>query len=366
MGLHIPGTAFINPGTALRDALTRAAGRRILQITALGASPIAIGEMLDERSFVNAIAGLLATGGSTNHTMHLVAMARAAGIQLTWDDFADLSAVVPLLARIYPNGSADVNHFHAAGGLGFIIRELLDAGLLHEDVGTIMGPGLRAYTREPWLDNGALSWREVPATSLDDSIVRPVCRAFSADGGLKLVQGNMGRAVIKTSAVPSANHVIEAPAAVFDSQAASNRPSALAPWTGMSLWSSASRVRVPVACQNCTNSSPRSVSCRIRGIRLRWSPMVVCPAPLGKCQRLFTSVPNASLADRLPNCEMATSCVWMPRRVNWRRWWRKPTGTRGYQPRPMRRTTPMAGGRELFRLFRQYARTAEEGGSALL
>jgi phosphogluconate dehydratase len=156
MGLHIPGTAFINPGTALRDALTRAAGRRITQITALGPSPIPIGEMLDERSFVNTVVGVLATGGSTNHTMHLVAMARAAGIRLSWDDFSDLSAVVPLLACLSER-EYRVNHFHAAGGLGFIIRELLDAGLLHEDVSTVMGPGLRAYTREPWLDNGVLA-----------------------------------------------------------------------------------------------------------------------------------------------------------------------------------------------------------------
>jgi phosphogluconate dehydratase len=220
LGLHIPGSAFINPGTPLREALTRAAARRITEITALGSLPIAIGAMLDERSFVNANVGVLATGGSTNHTMHLVAMARAAGIQLTWDDFADLSAVVPLLARVYPNGSADVNQFHAAGGLSFVIRELLDAGLLHEDVETVMGPGLRAYTRDPGLDHGRLVWHAAPATPRDEGIVRPVSQPFSPDGGLKLVQGNLGRAVLKTSGVPSDRYVIEAPAAVFDSQAA--------------------------------------------------------------------------------------------------------------------------------------------------
>lgn len=220
MGLHLPGSAFINPGTPLRDALTAAAGKRICEITSLGNTPIGVGAMLDERSFVNAIVGLLATGGSTNHTLHLVAMARAAGIVINWDDFSDLSAVVPLLARVYPNGEADVNHFHAAGGLAFIIRELLDAGLLHGDVQTVMGDGLRHYTREPYLQDGQLAWRDAPATSLDRNVVRPVSEPFSPDGGLKLLQGKLGRAVIKTSAVPTDRHIIEAPAAVFDSQEA--------------------------------------------------------------------------------------------------------------------------------------------------
>ncbi|MFN4289375.1 MAG: phosphogluconate dehydratase [Permianibacter sp.] len=220
MGLHLPGSAFINPGTPLRDALTAAAGKRICEITSLGHTPIGVGAMLDERSFVNAIVGLLATGGSTNHTLHLVAMARAAGIVINWDDFNDLSAVVPLLARVYPNGEADVNHFHAAGGLAFVIRELLDAGLLHGDVQTVMGEGLRHYTREPYLQDGQLAWKEAPATSLDRNVVRPVSEPFSPDGGLKLLQGKLGRAVIKTSAVPTDRHIIEAPAAVFDSQEA--------------------------------------------------------------------------------------------------------------------------------------------------
>ncbi|MFZ5841740.1 MAG: phosphogluconate dehydratase [Pseudomonadota bacterium] len=220
MGLHLPGSAFINPGTPLRDALTAAAGKRICEITSLGNTPIGVGAMLDERSFVNAIVGLLATGGSTNHTLHLVAMARAAGIVVNWDDFSDLSAVVPLLARVYPNGEADVNHFHAAGGLAFVIRELLDAGLLHGDVQTVMGDGLRHYTREPYLQDDQLAWKDAPATSLDRNVVRPVSEPFSPDGGLKLLQGKLGRAVIKTSAVPTDRHIIEAPAAVFDSQEA--------------------------------------------------------------------------------------------------------------------------------------------------
>lgn len=220
MGLHLPGAAFVNPGTPLRDALTRAAGKRICEITSLGETHIPIGQMLDERSFVNAIVGLLATGGSTNHTLHLVAMARAAGVVINWDDFSDLSDVVPLLARVYPNGKADVNHFHAAGGLAFVMRELLDHGLLHEDVMTVAGSGLRAYTKEPFLLDGKLEWKMAPEKSLDENIVRPYQQSFSKDGGLKLLSGNLGRSVIKTSAVPDENRIIEAPAAVFDSQEA--------------------------------------------------------------------------------------------------------------------------------------------------
>ncbi|WP_211198035.1 phosphogluconate dehydratase [Permianibacter fluminis] len=220
MGLHLPGSAFINPGTELRAALTAAAGKRVCEITALGTTPIGVGVMLDERSFVNAIVGLVATGGSTNHTLHLVAMARAAGIIINWDDFSDLSAVVPLLARVYPNGDADVNHFHAAGGLAFVIRELLDAGLLHGDVQTVMGEGLHHYTREPFLQDGQLIWKDAAKISLDSNIVRTVSAPFSADGGLKLLQGNLGRAVIKTSAVPVERHIVEAPAMIFDTQEA--------------------------------------------------------------------------------------------------------------------------------------------------
>jgi phosphogluconate dehydratase len=365
--LHIPGTAFINPGTALRDALTRAAGRRITQITALGASPIPVGEMLDERSFVNAIVGLLATGGSTNHTMHLVAMARAAGIRLSWDDFSDLSAVVPLLARVYPNGSADVNHFHAVGGLGFIIRALLDAGLLHEDVGTIMGPGLRAYTREPWLDHGVLAWRDVPVTTPDDSIVRPVSRPFSADGGLKLVQGNIGRAVLKTSAVPSDRYVIEAPAAVFDSQEAvdqafiaglldrdvivvvrfqgpraSGMPELHRLVTPLGILQDKGYKVALVTDGRMSGSSGKvpaaihlSPECLMGGplAKLRDGDRVCLDVPAGKLEALVAETDwNMRTPAQLPDVS-GNAYGW---------------------------------GRELFGLFRQYARTAEEGGSALL
>lgn len=220
MGVHVPGSAFVPPNTPLRDALTRAATQRVAGNTALGASYRPLAAMIDERAVVNAIIGLLATGGSTNHTIHLIAIARAAGVLITWDDFSELSAVIPLLARIYPNGSADVNHFHAAGGMAFLIRELIGAGLLHADVQTVMGEGLGLYTLEPFLQGQELRWREAPQRSGDLTVLRPVSEPFSADGGLKLVQGNLGRAVIKTSAVQPQDRVVQAPARVFDSQEA--------------------------------------------------------------------------------------------------------------------------------------------------
>ena len=220
MGLHIPGSAFVPPNTPLRDALTAAAAQRAARITALGSEYLPLARMVDEAAIVNAIVGLLATGGSTNHTLHLVAMARCAGIAITWDDFSDLSTVVPLLTRIYPNGSADVNRFQMAGGMAFLIRELLDAGLLHDAVNTVMGRGLRAYAAEPWLDAGALAWRPAPAASGDLDVLRPASNPFSHHGGLRLLTGNLGRAVIKTSAMKAEHHVVEAPAVVFDDQEA--------------------------------------------------------------------------------------------------------------------------------------------------
>jgi phosphogluconate dehydratase len=215
MGLHVPGTAFVNPGNELRDALTREAVRTVLGIVK-GRRYGPIGRLVDERAIVNAMAVLLATGGSTNHLIHWVAVARSAGITIDWDDFAQLSAVVPLLARVYPNGSADVNQFQAAGGPGFVIRELLDAGLMHEDVLTVRGGGIREYTREPALTK-CLQWHDI-GPSRDTDIVRPATDPFSATGGLKLLTGNLGRCVIKVSAVPADRHVIEAPARVFDAQ----------------------------------------------------------------------------------------------------------------------------------------------------
>lgn len=220
MGLHVPGAAFINPGTPLRAALTSFAAQRVMSLTALGNEYTPVGRMIDERSFVNAIVGLHATGGSTNHTIHLIAMAAASGITLTWEDLADLAAITPLLCRIYPNGQADVNHFHAAGGTGFLIRELLEAGLLHEDVGTVMGQGLSAYIKEPYLENGELAWRDPPAESGNDKVLRGHANPFQPTGGLALLQGNLGQSVVKTSAVAPERHVIEAPCRVFHSQEA--------------------------------------------------------------------------------------------------------------------------------------------------
>lgn len=218
MGLHLPGAAFVNPNTPLRDALTAAAARRAAKISHLGGDYTPIAEVIDERAIVNGIVGLLATGGSTNHTIHLVAIARAAGIVIDWDDFAALSAVVPTLTKIYPNGSADVNHFHAAGGMGFLIRELLSNGLLHGDVRTVAGEGLARYAEEPHLRESRLVWEAAPAATGDAGVLRPVADAFSPDGGLKLLTGNLGRSVIKVSAVAPQNRVVKAPAVVFDDQ----------------------------------------------------------------------------------------------------------------------------------------------------
>jgi len=219
MGLHLPGASFVNPNTPLRDALTRAAAKRALSITALGNEYTPAGEVIDEKAIVNGIVGLHATGGSTNHTLHLVAMARAAGMRVTWDDFARLSEIVPLIARVYPNGLSDVNHFHAAGGMGFLIGSLLDNGLLHEDVRTVAGGGLESYRREAVLGaGGEAEWREAPARSHDENVLRPATNPFQASGGLKLLSGNLGRAVIKVSAVKEERHVVEAPAIVFSSQ----------------------------------------------------------------------------------------------------------------------------------------------------
>jgi phosphogluconate dehydratase len=218
MGLHVPGTAFVNPGNALREELTREAARTVLGIVkAKRFAPI--GLIVDEKAIVNAMVALLATGGSTNHLIHWVAVAHSAGIVIDWNDFSDLSDVVPTLAHVYPNGSADVNQFQAAGGPGLIIRELLDAGFMHEDVLTVREGGIREYTREPALAGDALAWHELGA-SKDESVVRPAAQPFSATGGLKLLQGNLGRSVIKVSAVPDDRHLIEAPARVFDSQEA--------------------------------------------------------------------------------------------------------------------------------------------------
>jgi phosphogluconate dehydratase len=219
MGLHVPGAAFVHPHETLRAALTREAVATVLQ-RVRGADFLPIGRMVDERVIVNAMVALLATGGSTNHLIHWVAVARAAGILIDWSDFAELSAATPLLARVYPNGQADVNQFQAAGGPGFVLRELMDAGLMHADVPAVSTRGLRAHAEMPTLQGDKLRWRALPPDSGDTHIVRPAVAPFSPSGGLKLLTGNLGRAVIKVSAVPEERHVIEAPARVFDSQEA--------------------------------------------------------------------------------------------------------------------------------------------------
>ncbi|MFN3724041.1 MAG: phosphogluconate dehydratase [Paracoccaceae bacterium] len=218
MGMHLPGSSFINPGTPLRDALTTAAVERAAQITALGNDFRPAGEILDERAYVNGLVGLMATGGSTNLVLHMPAMARASGVILDLQDFADLSDVVPLMAKVYPNGLADVNHFHAAGGLQFLINQLLDAGLLHPDAKTIAGEGLEAYRQEPTLKDGKLGWQDGARTSLNEKIVRPASDPFATTGGLKQLSGNLGRGVIKVSAVAPERHIVEAPVRIFHSQ----------------------------------------------------------------------------------------------------------------------------------------------------
>jgi phosphogluconate dehydratase len=218
MGLHLPGSAFVHPNTPLRDALVAAAPKRAIEIGHQTNAYTPMARVVDEKAIVNAIAGLLATGGSTNHTLHLVAMARAAGIVIDWQDFDELSKVTPLLARVYPNGSEDVNAFHAAGGMAFVVRQLLDAGLAHEDVTTVAGSGLRLYQQEPFLEDGRLVWREGPTQSLNRDILRPADDPFQPEGGIRLLTGGLGRAVIKTSAVKDENLVVEAPALVFQDQ----------------------------------------------------------------------------------------------------------------------------------------------------
>ncbi|MBU3078330.1 phosphogluconate dehydratase [Sphingomonas quercus] len=218
MGLHVPGAAFVNPGTRLRDALTAAATHRVAQIGRDGNDYRPFGRCIDEKAIVNAIVGLLATGGSTNHAIHLPAIARAAGIIIDWEDIDRLSAATPLIARVYPNGQADVNHFHAAGGMGYVIGALIDSGHLHRDIMTVSGADLGDYAKEPALDGDRLVWRDSPAAPLDDSILRPPANAFQPDGGMRLVQGNLGRATFKTSAVDPSRWTIEAPARVFSEQ----------------------------------------------------------------------------------------------------------------------------------------------------
>ena len=218
MGLHLPGSSFVNPYTPLRDALTAEAARQVVRLTRQGGEYTPLCRIIDEKAIVNSVVALNATGGSTNHTLHIPAFARAAGIYLTWQDMADISAVTPTLAKVYPNGQADVNHFHACGGVPFMVRTLLEAGLLHEDVHTVAGPGLARYTQEPFLDGARLVWREGPQQSLDRDILRGASEAFSPEGGLRVLTGNLGNGVAKVSAVAPEHQVVEAPARVFETQ----------------------------------------------------------------------------------------------------------------------------------------------------
>ena len=219
MGLQLPGSSFINPGTTLREAVTAAAVKQLVEVVIGSEKAMPLANIVDERAIVNGIVGLLATGGSTNHTIHLIAIARAAGLIINWQDMADLSDVVPLLCRIYPNGQADVNHFHAAGGMGFLIRSLLEAGLLHDDANTILGEkSLPRFAEEPFFNNDQVNWRKGPDSSGDDSILRAASKPFSANGGLRLLTGNLGRSVIKTSAVKPEHRKVCAKAIVLDDQ----------------------------------------------------------------------------------------------------------------------------------------------------
>ncbi|EPC01191.1 phosphogluconate dehydratase [Litchfieldella anticariensis FP35 = DSM 16096] len=218
MGLHLPGASFVNPGTPLRDALTRYAAEQAIRNSEPGGEYRPFFKQVDEKAIVNAMVGLLASGGSTNHTLHLVAMAAASGLTITWDDFTELSAVVPSMTRIYPNGQADVNHFQAAGGMSFLIRELLEAGLIHGDIPTVFGTDMHAYTQEPFLEDGKLVWREGPTESHDTDVLRSVAEPFSPTGGLTVLDGNLGRGVIKVSAVKAEHRIVEAPVRLFDDQ----------------------------------------------------------------------------------------------------------------------------------------------------
>lgn len=321
MGLHLPGASFVNPNTPLREALNVEAAHQVTRLTPQGGQFLPIGEIIDERVLINSIVALHATGGSTNHTLHMPAIAQAAGIQLTWQDMADLSEVVPTLAHVYPNGKADINHFQAAGGVAFLVRELLDAGLLHEDVNTVMGRGLRHYTREPFLDDGKLVWREGPAASLDESILRPVARPFSPEGGLRVMKGNLGRGVMKVSAVASEHQVVEAPARVFhDQQALADAFKA-----GELDRDLVAVMRFQGPRSNgmpeLHKMTPSSACCRIVVSRWRWSPMGACPAPRARFPRPSTSARKPSMAGRWHGCAMATGCVWTAPPAPWKCWW---------------------------------------------
>ena len=326
MGLHLPGTSFVNPGTALRDALTAEAAQRVLAISASSNSFTPVCRILDERAFVNGIVGLNATGGSTNLVLHLVAMARAAGVVIDPEDMADISEVTPLMARVYPNGLADVNHFHAAGGLGYVIGQLLELDLLHEDVETVAGPGLARYTQEPKLKDGKLIWEDGASNSGNDKILRRGDDPFQASGGLKLLKGNIGRASIKVSAVKPENRIVEAPVRIFHDQEdvkAAFKAGELDRDVIVVV-----RFQGPKAngMPELHSLTPALSVLQDRGTRLRWSQTGVCLARLERCPRPFTWHRKPPQAGPLLAWKTAMSFAWMPRRVPSKPWSIYPRG----------------------------------------
>ncbi|CAG9184307.1 phosphogluconate dehydratase [Cupriavidus pinatubonensis] len=366
MGLHLPGAAFVHPDSGLRDALTAAAAQRALALSARGTEYMPMARIVDERAVVNAMVGLLATGGSTNHTIHLVAMARAAGVLIDWDDFDRLSGITPLLARVYPNGSADVNHFHAAGGTGFVIGQLLEAGLLHEDVQTVAGPGLARYTQEPVLADGVLRWRDGASTSGDAQVLATAAEPFSAEGGLRLMQGNLGRGVIKVSAVAPEHRVVEAPARVFDSQealqAAFNAGElngdvvAVVRFQGPNANGMPELHRLtPVlgALQDAGHSVALVTDGRMSGASGK-VPAVIHVGPEALAGGPLARVRDG---DRVRVDAVAGTLAWIGDPAEF--------AARSVAPAPDDGFAQFSVGRGLFGLFRRHARKAEEGGSAL-
>ncbi|AQV93488.1 phosphogluconate dehydratase [Cupriavidus necator] len=366
MGLHLPGAAFVHPDSGLRDALTAAAAQRAIALRARGDEYLPLARIVDERAIANAMVGLLATGGSTNHTIHLVAMARAAGIVIDWNDFDLLSRVTPLLARVYPNGSADVNHFHAAGGAGFVIRELLQAGLLHEDVQTVAGSGLARYAQEPVMTDGVLRWRDGAAQSGDAQVLATVAAPFSTEGGLRLMQGNLGRGVIKVSAVAPEHRVVEAPARVFDSQEALQAAFEAGELTGDVI--AVVRFQGPNAngmpelhrltpvlgaLQDAGHKVALVTDGRMSGASGK-VPAVIHVGPEALAGGALARVRDG---DRIRVDAVAGTLQWLGDEAGF--------AARELAPAPADDFAQFSLGRGLFGLFRRHARIAEEGGSAL-
>ncbi|WP_420992590.1 phosphogluconate dehydratase [Cupriavidus sp. 30B13] len=369
MGLHMPGAAFVHPDSGLRDALTAAAAQRALALTARGPGYLPLARIVDERAVINAIVGLLATGGSTNHTIHLVAMARAAGIVIDWDDFDRLSRITPLLARVYPNGSADVNHFHAAGGVAYVIRQLLEAGLLHEDVETVAGRGLARYTQEPVMTDGVLRWRDGPAASGDAAVLASAAEPFSPEGGLRLLRGNLGRGMIKVSAVAPEHRVVEAPARVFDSQEGLQAAFEAGELTGDVV--AVVRFQGPNAngMPELHRLTPVLGSLQDAGHKVALVTDGRMSGASGKVPAVIHVGPEAlsggPLArvrdgDRIRVDAVAGTLEWLGGADGG-----SGLAARAPAPSPDDDFARFSVGRGLFGLFRRHARTAEEGGSAL-